>query len=88
MGCNCKAKEKIDEIEEIISDNTFEESFEKKNLLYYSLLVLNKIVYWFKILVISLGIIILTPFVSLFVIWGFVTKRQVVLKVPKQLREN
>lgn len=83
MACKCKAKEKIKEIEDFIPEEYMENDFEEKNTMYYAIMSLNYVLYILKLMFLCLMILLITPFITIYVIWGVITERKVVIRAPK-----
>lgn len=86
MACNCKADTKARNIRASIAEEV-EEISENKVIRFFAT-IWEYILVAIKMGIVCLGVILVTPFITMFVLYGFVFKGNVTLKVPKILREN
>ena len=85
MACNCKREKRFIEIG---AEGRSSDDVESGGFLDYMSTVGGYIVLGVKMFLICVLIILAMPFITLFVLWGFLSEGQVTIKVPELLKEK
>lgn len=86
MACNCKAGRKAKNIIDLVNEDV--EEYKDNKWKEYSIMALDYTIGFTKMFLACIGIILVSPFVTAFVLFEFVTKGAVTIKVPQALREK